>query len=149
MRRRLDTAQLRRIVLVRELQRFAAEAEAAHAAAALREQEVRLQEAEVSRAAAADHWDGLHAQDALPLDLVALWTHAVQQEDENLQAVAEAVKDTVAIRDERLKDFHALEQREQMAEDMLDIANRDRARTRDEKAVQNAADHHLQNRGAP
>lgn len=149
MRRKLDIAQLRRIVAIREMQGLVAEAEAARAAGALCEQEARLGQAEAKCDSARKYWEALHADDVLPLDIAALWAQAVRHENENVQKAAVSVRSAVAVREDRLKDFYAVEQRKQLAEDVLDAARRDNARAQDEAALQNATDHHLQKRWAP
>ncbi len=144
MRRRHDPALLRQIAAIRDLQRVAAEGEAARAASALRERQEARAESERQRFAAEQSWSETLDSPPLHIELARLWSAIVRQrEGVVLQASADA-DSAAAELERRTTNWHAARMRGDSAHGMARKAVRARQHARDETALQDAADRHAQ-----
>jgi len=143
MARKPDLTQLRKIAKVRELQRDAAEAEAARASAMAAERAEELRKIALRRESSMSHWHGLHENGAMPLELITLWSGDVRRESGHLAEAEGRLEAATAAKEECLGVFRTQEQHRKVAKDMVDAAAQEQARLRDEAAIQTAADRHL------
>jgi hypothetical protein len=149
MRHKPDIAQLRKILAIRALQRDAAEADAARASTTLTEKAGAQRDAQASQTATEQRWQDLHAEGAMPLELMDLWAMQVRRELDLVRKAAAEVTDATTARDSCADAFRAMEQRKDWAGDAVRTAVRDREQVREEAALQAAADRHLHKRDTP
>lgn len=144
MRRKTDAALLRKIATIRDLQRIAAEGRAQRAASTLREKGEIHTESEKQRTATEENW--LRSMSALPIrmELAKAWSAALlQQEDVVRQAARECDRASTEL-DRRTADWRIATMRHETATDMAHKATKDRARRREETALQDVSDRHAQ-----
>jgi hypothetical protein len=144
MRRKNDAALLKRIAGIRDLQRSAAEAQAARAGAALREKQGVRDACELQRQAAQDGWAASLSAPPLQMETAALWSAVLLREDRGVRRAATDVDAATADLERRTAGWHAATNRRDAAQDMADAAMKDKIRHREEIALQDASDRHVQ-----
>jgi len=149
MRRRDEVSLLRAITEVRDLQRAAAEMEAARAAAALREKNEAKSEVERARQSSEECWLNAVQGPAIRLEIVPLWSAQMVHESESARrAFADAEAASAELK-RRAADWHAAVARRDAAGALAREAAKDEQRRRDEATLQESADCHTRPRRIP
>jgi hypothetical protein len=149
MRRRDEVSLLRAITEIRDLQRAAAEMEAARAAAALREKNDVKSEAERACQSSEERWLNAVQAPAIRLDVMPLWSAHVIREGESARRASSDAEAASAELKRRATDWHAAVARRDAAGALACEAAKDEQRRREEAALQEAADRHARRRGIP
>lgn len=146
MRRKTDAALLRKIAAIRDLQRVAAEGQAQRAASTLREKSEIRGENERQRTVTEESW--LHSLSAPPIrmEIARAWSAALLQQEDAVRHAARECDGAATELDRRTSDWHIATMRCETATDVARKAMKDRARRREETALQDASDRHAQRR---
>src|SRR5262249_28603518 len=139
----------RTIATIRDLQRQAAETEAARAAVALREKENAKDQAEHDRQSSEENWLNTVQAPAMRLDTMPLWsTHVIREHESVRRASAQAHTASTEMK-RRATDWHAAVARRDAADSLARDAAKNEQRRRDEAALQESADQHARRRRTP
>jgi hypothetical protein len=144
---RTDLNQLRQIAIIRDLQSVAAKADALRAAAVRREADARLEDTQRERDAVEQHWQATLSAPSLDIQTLGWWSSALQRQDGVVQHAAREARNAGQELERRAENFHAATLRSDMARDVVRDFIADAATRRDEAAMQQASDRHLQRGG--
>ncbi len=147
MRDRDAIATVRLIAVIRDAQRVAAEAEAARAAARLRETDDALAASERQRQALEASWHAALSASVMRMETMPLWSAAVQRQDARTRDAAGLMEDAAAALERRKTGWRTAVHHADLARDMVERAVRDRRKGREETALHAVADLHLQRKG--
>ncbi|MEJ0027186.1 MAG: hypothetical protein WDN01_14250 [Rhizomicrobium sp.] len=144
MGRKHDMERLREAARIRDLQRTAAEAAAAHAGQVLREkQAAKIEQERACRAAEAD-WHAFLAAPRLRFETMAMFRGALIRGDDQVRRAAADVDNASSILMHRAELWRTAIHRHDAAQDLVRKMERRRARRGEEEALQDGSDLILQ-----
>jgi len=144
MRGRPEAALLKKIAGIRQLQRAAAEAEAARAVAALSEKEQALKLRQGEEKTIEEHWQDSVSGPSVRLETMPIWAEAVARQNTLTQNAVAAMDSASHAKDRSAAALYQAERRSDAAADQARLAWSDHLRKLEDDAVQDAADRHLQ-----
>jgi hypothetical protein len=140
---RRDPKALKTVARVRELQRVAAQNKAAAAASVVREAERVLAEHKSQSDASAAGWSSAMQSARLDLMATSLWSVEVLRDEARVRQSSLEVQASLQERERRGADWASAQMRADAATKLADNAGRAKARSKEEAALQTAADRHL------
>src|SRR5262245_57998248 len=127
MRRKDNPSLLRQIAHVRDLQRLAAEAEAARAAAALRSKTAVCTEAEQGLQSIEESWLASVRAPTVRVDIMPLWSNAAIEQGEIVRRANMDVEAAARNANRRVADWHGAVAAHDIAQELARDAAKDRA----------------------
>jgi hypothetical protein len=141
---RKEAALLKRIATIRDLQRDAAQAQAARAAATLCEAQNLHDERARTRQSAEAGWMASLSLPPLHMEAAALWSAALLREDQGVRRALADIDQATSELALCTAHWRAATNRSDAARDMAKAAVRDKNRRREESSLDEAADRHAQ-----
>ena len=149
MPRREDVTLLRKIAVIRDLQRIAAQGHAVRAVAAAKEKDQVLLESESALKSDEDVWMNFLGAPSLQVEMFPSWSAILRGQQKAVQLASDAVDAARNVSEQRAAQWHTAEKRCDSASDMVRKAARGAARRQEEAALQDASDRHAQRKGEP
>jgi hypothetical protein len=148
MRREREAAKLAEVAAIRGLQKLRAEAETQKALARSREKSAALEEREKERASSEAGWTAAVSEASVPLESARMWSAQLLKDEDGARRAAQDAAKAEDDAKRRAEERHIAAMRADAAEDLTRRARKHETRQRDEIALQDALDRHLQKRGS-
>jgi hypothetical protein len=147
MARHLDLTLLRKVVEIRDLQQTAAGNSAFSAAVLLREKQMTLREECKRQVTMEEAWRDFIALPRLQTEILPFWLAALQHEAVLVREATYGVDIAQTVSHEKQLSWHAARTRSDKARDLFQRSLRARTTRRDEAALRDMEDRHLQQWG--
>lgn len=148
MRREREAAKLAEVAAIRRLQKLRAEADAEKAAAQRRAKDSVLEERRQERTQSEEGWTAAVSANSLPVENLGMWSAQLLKDEDRVRRATHDLTTAEREAKRRAQACHVATMRADAAEDLTQRARKQEKRQRDEIALQDALDRHLQRRGS-
>jgi hypothetical protein len=144
MARRLDLDFLRKVAEIRDLQQMSARTTAMAAAVALQEKQDLLRDGRSKQATVEGKWQDFMTAPRLQMEVMPFWSAKLKREAAQVCAAMQSVETAQVTSRDKSVAWHAAQLRSDKARELLQLHLKVHLRHRDEVALQEMEDRHLQ-----